>query len=286
MISLENEFLRVQISPEGAELKSVFSVKNQLEYIWGADPRYWNRSAPHLFPIVGALNNNTYRHNGKSYLLPRHGFVRDMPSVLVEHKNDSAEFEFCANEDTLNNFPFHFSLRIRFALENSSIKTKYLLFNPDAVPLLYSLGAHPGFCLHDKMENYAIEFDQEESTQRYFVDRGLISTENASFNTLNKRIFLKKGLFKKDAMVFKDLRSKRAKLYHINNERGVELTWDEKFKFFGVWTQPDCETFICLEPWAGIADHQHFNGDLHEKEGIRSLPPYQSETFELNYSFL
>ena len=50
--------------------------------MWDADPAFWGRTAPVLFPIVGALKDNSYRYEGQTYLMgawlcPRYGFYFD-----------------------------------------------------------------------------------------------------------------------------------------------------------------------------------------------------------------
>ena len=62
---LENDQLRVTISDHGAELSGIFDKKNNREVLWNADPAYWKRHAPVLFPNVGRLYNDTSLINGK-----------------------------------------------------------------------------------------------------------------------------------------------------------------------------------------------------------------------------
>ena len=80
---IENEFLKVAVSPHGAELCSIFDKEKQHEVVWQADPAYWNRHAPVLFPFVGKVNEGLYRYKGKSYPMGQHGFARDMEFTLV-----------------------------------------------------------------------------------------------------------------------------------------------------------------------------------------------------------
>ena len=51
MVELKNEQLSVVVSEKGAELQSIKDA-NGKEYLWQADPKYWNRRSPILFPIV------------------------------------------------------------------------------------------------------------------------------------------------------------------------------------------------------------------------------------------
>ena len=75
MIQLNNDHLAISINEKGAELQSV--QLNKLEYLWQADPDYWSKHSPVLFPIVGELKDGKYTFDNKEYHLSRHGFARD-----------------------------------------------------------------------------------------------------------------------------------------------------------------------------------------------------------------
>ena len=77
MKTLSNELLTIAVSESGAELCSILD-RHQTEYLWQADPAFWKRHSPVLFPIVGAVWNNEFRHDGKTYTMGQHGFARDM----------------------------------------------------------------------------------------------------------------------------------------------------------------------------------------------------------------
>lgn len=53
--TLENDSLRLTVDTHGAEIHSLVAKDTGIEYIWQADPNYWQRHAPILFPIVGKL---------------------------------------------------------------------------------------------------------------------------------------------------------------------------------------------------------------------------------------
>ena len=59
---IQNEILKAEIALKGAELKGLSG--NDIEYIWKGNPKYWNRSAPFLFPIVGTLKDKETYING------------------------------------------------------------------------------------------------------------------------------------------------------------------------------------------------------------------------------
>lgn len=68
-IELKNEYLTVQFKTLGGQLTSIKD-KDGLEYLWQADPEYWNGQAPILFPICGSLRNDwaIYRPQERPFL--------------------------------------------------------------------------------------------------------------------------------------------------------------------------------------------------------------------------
>ena len=58
--TIQNEFISVSIDSLGAQLTSLKKISTTLEYIWCADEKYWGRSSPILFPIVGKLIDDEY----------------------------------------------------------------------------------------------------------------------------------------------------------------------------------------------------------------------------------
>ena len=106
MITLENDYIKVSLAAKGAELQGLFSKETKLEYLWNANPKYWAKHSPVLFPIVGSLKNNRFTYQGKSYELPRHGFARDHVFNFEKISETEAVFTLTQNEDTLKVYPF------------------------------------------------------------------------------------------------------------------------------------------------------------------------------------
>ena len=62
------------IDSVGAQLIS-YKDADQKEYIWQRDPKFWEKSSPILFPIVGNLRNDETIIEGKPYHLTKHQLV-------------------------------------------------------------------------------------------------------------------------------------------------------------------------------------------------------------------
>lgn len=86
MQTLKNDILSIAVDNHGAELTSIN--KNGVEYLWQADPAFWKRHSPVLFPIVGSVWEGKYIVDGKQYSLGQHGFARDMDFELIEKGQD------------------------------------------------------------------------------------------------------------------------------------------------------------------------------------------------------
>ena len=75
LIEITSGALTAAINPLGAELTHLRDAEGR-ELMTDADPAFWTGHAPILFPIVGALNGDSYRVGGQAYRLPKHGFAR------------------------------------------------------------------------------------------------------------------------------------------------------------------------------------------------------------------
>ena len=81
-MKLENEILYVEMVEHGAELTRIYNKKTGAEILWNADPKFWKRHSPVLFPNVGKTWHNVVKIQGEQYPTSQHGFAR----MLLWHK--------------------------------------------------------------------------------------------------------------------------------------------------------------------------------------------------------
>ena len=67
MIKMENDVLSVEIAEHGAELTKLYNKKTGTDLLWDAEPKFWKRHSPVLFPNVGKTYKNTVKINGTQY---------------------------------------------------------------------------------------------------------------------------------------------------------------------------------------------------------------------------
>jgi len=122
MHTLSNNHLSISIRQPGAELCNITSVKDNTELMWHGDPNVWSGIAPTLFPIVGALKDESYILNDKTHHMYKHGFFRKSKAiVLTEETSNSLTYKLESNTDTLETYPFKFEFYIRYTLEGNTI---------------------------------------------------------------------------------------------------------------------------------------------------------------------
>ena len=85
-------------------------------------------------------------------------------------------------------------------------------------------------------------------------------------NTIN----LKEDLFKDDALIFDDLKSKSLIIESNKGGDKVKVGWNN-FPDMGIWKSYNNSTFICIEPWNGMADQVGLNNDFKNKKGVVKL---------------
>jgi len=287
MYTLENSKLKIGVKNIGAELCQIASVNNTNDFMWDAKPAIWASHAPNLFPVIGALKEDSYYFENKKYVLSKHGFIRNNKDItLLEKTKDSLTFKLSHNEMTLEKYPFKFEFYITYKLTDNKIDIIHTIKNCDKQPLYFSLGGHPAFKCpvyeNENYEDYVLEFEHEENSVRHLINMatGLISSKTKPvFNNSNK-IQLTHDLFNEDALVFKDLKSRKVTLKSDTYGAILSVSY-KKFPYLGIWAKPN-GNYVCIEPWLGIADHEDTNQELKTKEGILSLHPNKS--FSASYT--
>lgn len=282
---ISNEILEVNILKRGAELTSIVSKSTGLEYMWNADPAFWAKTSPVLFPIVGTLKNDTYYYEGKAYQLGRHGFAREKEFTVTAQTAASVTFTLVTDESTLKNYPFHFRFDITYEVINNTLSVTYKVLNTGNTELLFSVGGHPAFKVPlvegTAYTDYYLQFEKKETTGRWPISKdGLIETKPVSLLENSHRIPLSKELFLQDALVFKNLKSSKVSLKSSATSHGLLFDYTG-FPFLGIWAAKNAD-FVCIEPWCGIADSVSTDQQLINKEGINKLDA--GDAFERNWS--
>ncbi|MDR0200477.1 MAG: aldose 1-epimerase family protein [Streptococcaceae bacterium] len=293
--TLQNDQLKVEIDSLGAEMHSI--QKDGLEYLWQADPDIWARHAPHLFPIVGKLKGNKFSYQGQEYGMGGHGFARDIGFKLIPNDPDEEIqgqqliYELTDNAVTKKIYPFAFKFRVYYQLEENRITVGYLVTNPDSKnPLYFSVGAHPAFQVPletGEFTDYKLTFDNPIHRMAFPLspETGLVDF-HAGKEVIVTDLPLNHELFDHDALIYNTHPGDSITLTNSKDKHSVKVSWDG-MPYVGLWSPyPKEGPFVCIEPWAGIADDRFTEGDFTQKIGIIQLAPgvnfYASYTIEIN----
>ncbi len=142
---LKNEKVSILVNSHGAELKSLRRLSTGTEYMWKADPQFWGRTSPVLFPFVGSLKEKEYKTKGEVYPMSQHGFARDMEFELVSQDENEIWFELKSSEETLKKYPYEFILKLGYKLLDEGVEVLWQVENPGQEELPFSIGGHPAF---------------------------------------------------------------------------------------------------------------------------------------------
>ena len=279
LFHLENDFLAISVNTHGAELSSIINKKENKEMLWQGDPSYWGRRSPVLFPVVGKYRNNTTTFEGKEYKSGQHGFARDMDFAFVEKTDNKLTFVLDSNHQTLESYPFRFSLVCTFELIDNRIVVGWKVENTDDKKIYFSIGAHPAF--YCKKGETALSMNGENLQYNLINTDGLYTAPK--YNIENNFI-LNDSVFDNDALIIENSDVNEISL--VNNDKKY-LTVKFDAKVFGIWSPAKKNApFVCIEPWYGRCDAEDFEGDITEREWSNSLDAgetwYKEYEIEIN----
>ncbi|MDY3773511.1 MAG: aldose 1-epimerase family protein [Eubacterium sp.] len=277
---IKNHKMTLTVAEHGAEIRSV--EVDGMERMWDANPAFWGRTAPILFPIVGALKDNSYQYEGETYSMAQHGFARDMEFTLTEQTEESLQFVLSDNSETYENYPFHFQLTVSYEIFESYINIGWKVLNTDEKKMYFQIGGHPAFACPCEggmiRDDYSIKVGELPLLETAFLEKGLLGEEK---ELLANELLLKEDTFARDAYIIQNETVGHVDLVnHVSNQVKVRVLAD--VPVWGIWSTADKKApFVCIEPWYGRCDKTDFSGELSEREYIQSLEP--GETFTGGY---
>ena len=251
-----------------------------------ADPAYWSGRAPLLFPIVGRLNDDVLQVDGRLYPMQKHGFARKSLFTLVEASSSEARFRLVDSDTTPAQYPFAFELDAHFRVEGATLYQTVTVRNTGDAEMPFSFGYHPAFAwplpFGGAREDHIIAFEREEPVKLARVTPyGTIAPDAVPTPVDGNTILLRDPLFDNDALVWRELNSRRLS-YGAPGCPSLDIAFPDT-SMLGIWTKPGA-AFICVEPWAGMADPEGYSGEFADKPGIMHLSPGNERYFRMNVS--
>ncbi|MFC0203489.1 aldose 1-epimerase family protein [Novosphingobium soli] len=288
LVTISSGDLTARIHPLGAELWSLADRLGR-EYMTDADPAFWTGHAPLLFPIVGALNGDRYRLDGREYALKKHGFARRSAFAVVQAADDRACFRLTDSEETRSVYPFAFVLDMAFRLDGASLRMEARVSNPGEEPLPFSFGFHPAFAwplpggAAKADHRVAFEAAEPQPIRRLDPASGLTLPEPFATPVEGHLLCPDAAQFEADALIW-DRLSSRSATFGAPGGAQLALAFPDT-PMLGIWQKPGA-AYLCIEPWQGMADPLGFARDFRQKPGIVTLPPGDTRRFRMDVTVL
>ncbi len=285
---LENEYLALTISDSGAEMKSLIKKSDNIELLWNADKKYWGRTAPILFPLVGRVRDDHYTEHGLTYEMHQHGFARDSKFEMISKSSTEITFSLRSNSDTHKVYPYDFELQISYRICNNQVDVIWQVINPTDDTIYFSLGGHPAFMCpinsNESQTDYSFKLDSKSDNiicNRF--DSGYVTDEPYDISLTDKKLNITSELFDNDALVIENNQIHQVSLIGPDNQ--TYLTIESNAPVFGLWSPPKKDApFVCIEPWYGRCDSINYNGEWKDREYGNKLLSH--DTFKGGFTIL
>lgn len=286
-ITITSGSLTATIAHHGAELQSLKDAVGN-EYMSSGDPAYWSGRAPLLFPIVGRLNEDRLGFGDANYTMLKHGFARKSHFSVIDQSENAVRFRLSDSTETRSQYPFAFEFDAHFRIEGTTLQMTVTVRNMGATPLPFSFGYHPAFAWPlpgggaRADHQIAFEADEPAALCRLTPD-GLILPDLVPTPVRGNQLMLADALFEQDALIWKSLTSRRLS-YGAPGHPSLDIAFPDT-EWLGVWTKPGAG-FVCIEPWAGSADPDGYQGDFNEKPGVMRLASEQERQFRMDVTLV
>lgn len=269
MFELKTHNSKAVISSEGAELKSL--VIGGREIMWCADPAFWGKTSPVLFPAIGNVKNNKTVIGGKEVSLSKHGFARDNTFVTVRQSGNSLILAY--NYTPIKkSYPYSVQLALQYNLFDDRIEIGYSVYNPGYDRIPFCIGAHPAIACNN-LDNCTLVFEKREKASTPVMDletRLFRSKDRIQRLDGTTKLPLSYEMFDNDVVYFDNIKSRAVKL--TEGKKTLASIAFEGFETLGLWTPAGKRAgFICIEPWCGSDDYDDDSGVFEEKKGIQIL---------------
>ena len=267
--TLASDKASVTVDEHASEIHSFKSKETGFEYMWQGDPAFWKGRNPTLFPMVGSTWDKVLHIKGKEYHTGNHGFTRNSDFTCIKHDEKEIVMELRDSKETLEQYPYAFTLRITYMLDGATLSIHYAITNENDEVMPFNFGLHPAF---NCPINPAGRFED------CYIELGSPETFTWKTTTLNHetKLPLNKDALA-DTVIITEPRSTSASL--TDGTHGVKVGFDG-YRWLAFWS-PNAP-FVCIEPWYSHADFEKVEVPFEKREGTQFLDPH--DTFEASYT--
>ena len=267
--TLSNDKARVTVDEHASEIHSFKSVETGFEYMWQGDPAFWKGRNPTLFPMVGSTWDKILHIKGKEYRTGNHGFARNSDFTCIKHDEKQIVMELKDSKETLEQYPYAFTMRITYTLEGTTLSIHYAITNDNDEVMPFNFGLHPAF---NCPVNPAGKFED------CYLELGSPETFTWKTTTLDHetKLPLEREALANTVIITEP---KSTSVALTDGTHGVRVGFSG-FRWLAFWSPH--APFVCIEPWYSHDDFEKVEVPFEQREGTQFLEPH--DTFEAAYT--
>ncbi|MCI7380581.1 MAG: hypothetical protein SPI21_02115 [Hungatella hathewayi] len=280
--SMENDFLKVEVNDQGAELWNIFDKKDGgRPRLWQGE-KVWNERSPLLFPYIGCLRDGKFIEDGITYEGAPHGFAKTVVHQLKEQADDHLVFVIRADENTLKQYPWSFEMETEYRISDNRVTWTARITNTGESKMPFSIGIHTGYmCPFDSKytaSDYVLRFEKKENAVhlRHNGNGNLTGEEVPFLNgedvlTLDHEQFPNSfmlGNVASDYIQIEELPTGRYSRVYLNGAPVVAF-----------WAQPGSADYVCIQPWYGAPDSAESDYSLFSKRAAQKAEPGETKEY-------
>lgn len=267
LIKLENEFVSATLNTKAGYIESLVSKKDGKEHAWQYDASVWPRRTAVCFPLCGKCRDDRFTYRGREYSSPNHGFLRERDLKVVSSDMTHLVLEDTYDESTLLRYPFRYSYRIEYTLENESLIIAYRVKNLGDETMYYSTGCHYAYALEKKQEDCFIYFEKKEEAGAFSQADGVVSGKAVDGDSISL-----KGVIDSSSLIL-DLDTLHSDWVGVGDGNGVfTRIKGDGFRYLIIWAPAGGgNDFVCVEFWDGMGQVETKGVDLEDKWAVRTL---------------
>ena len=286
IISIENEYVMVDISSRGGEIQRIESKQTGRQYIWNGSQEIWKNRAPLMFPVVVKFKDNEYTYKGQSYTMPLMGLLKDSQVEIEKTSESSASFIYKSSPKTKKIYPFDFILTIAYRLDKNELVHEFQLENIGDELMYYDLGGHPIIPLSSEenktREDYQYTFSEPVTIMRYPIVKGLKQTTPVAFLSNEKFINLSDNRIPDSGgMLLTDFpQTTLVGVAEKGKKPFIEVQLGD-FKNVNLWAPSD-KPLLAIEPILGHHDGQQSPKAIEDKPQVSTIKPNEKKIYRFS----
>ncbi len=247
-------------------------------FFWDRDTDRTRGGLPFIFPVCGRLERggqaDAYLYEGHIYRMSIHGFSTRIPWKLINDSNCENKqeliLELSDTEETRAQYPFRFTIRLRFIAEPGLFVIEQEYINNGEKPMPYYAGFHPYFLTAPAgAGKEKAVLDMNAGRQMVYNERLTDLVDIKKAPTLPSSI-CEKAL--NEALIEVADKETRLKLSDGTTIHMIAEGVEDKnmFPYVQLYTVAE-DPFFCVEPWMA------FPNALNTVAGSRWIQPGASE---------